>query len=75
MTSITLELDDRHSAVLEELSAEQGLSKAALLRQSLRLYQLVHIRAKDGQELAFVKNGQVVPMLMPSLLPLPPTKG
>lgn len=75
MTSITLELDDRHSAVLEELSAEQGLSKAALLRQSLRLYQLVHIRAKDGQELAFVKNGQVVPMLMPSLLPLQPTKG
>lgn len=67
MTSVTLELDDRHGAVLEALSAEQGMSKAALLRQALRLYQLVHDRNKRGQNLAFVQNGRVVPLLIPSM--------
>jgi predicted transcriptional regulator len=74
MATLTLELDERHNSVLEALATEQDMSKAAVLRQALRLYQLVHNRAKDGQDMAFTKDGQIVPLLVPSMLPLLPTK-
>lgn len=72
MPTLTLNLDERHDAVLEALAAEQDMSKTAVLRQALRLYQLVHERAKKGQDMAFVKDGQIVPLIMPSMLPIEP---
>lgn len=72
MKSLTIELDDRHSAALEALSLEQRMDNAAVLRQALRLYQAVHLRAKAGEELAFIKAGSVVPVTVPSMLPLLP---
>lgn len=70
MSALTLILDDRHTAVLESMSAEQGLSKAALLRQAIRLYQVIHERAKKGEQMAFVKDGEVVPFHTLSTLPI-----
>jgi predicted transcriptional regulator len=70
MSTLTLELDDRHTTALEALAAEQDMSKAQVLRQALRLYQMVHERAKDGQDMAFTKDGRLVPMLIPTMLPL-----
>lgn len=67
MKSLTLELDDRHAAALESLAAEMDMSKAAVLRQSLRLYQMVHLRLQQGEELAFTKNGVVVPQVVVGL--------
>ena len=69
MATMTLNMDDRHMAALEALAVEQGMSKTAVMRQSLRLYQLVHERAKSGEQLAFTKDGKVVPMFTPGLLP------
>lgn len=71
MPTLTLNLDDRHDEALTQLSHETDMSKTGVLRQALRLYQLVHQRAKDGQQLAFVKNGNVIPLITPSLMLMP----
>jgi len=48
---MTLMLTDREMNVLEELAVDRGLSKTALLRQALRLYQSVTQRIKSGEKL------------------------
>lgn len=72
MVTMTLNMDDRHMAALEALAAEQDMNKTQVMKQALRLYQMVHERAKDGQQLTFLKDGKVVPMVVPSMLPLLP---
>lgn len=51
--TMTLNLNDVEMAVLEDLSARKDLSKTALLRQALRLYQLVESRIDKGDKLFF----------------------
>ena len=63
MTTFSLNLSERESLALEQLSEETELNKTAVLRQALRLYQTVHLRAKDGEQLAFTKNGVLVPVV------------
>jgi predicted transcriptional regulator len=61
MSTLTLNLDERHMAALDALAVEQDMSKTGVMRQALRLYQMVHQRAKDGHQLAFVdRNGKLV---------------
>ena len=72
MSTMTLNLSERENAALEEICAEQDMSKTAVLRQALRLYQMVHVRQKQGQQLAFTKDGVLVPVVLVSML-LPPT--
>jgi len=51
--TMTLNLTDQEMVVLEELSVQKDLSKTALLRQALRLYQLVDARISRGEKLIF----------------------
>ena len=51
--TMTLNLTDAEMGVLEELCAKKDLSKTSLLRQALRLYQLVEIRLERGDKLFF----------------------
>jgi len=51
--TMTLNLTDAEMQVLEELSAKKDLSKTALLRQALRLYQMVEVRLEKGDKLFF----------------------
>mgnify|MGYP000057601538 CR=1 FL=1 len=51
--TMTLNLTDPEMEVLEDLSAKKDMSKTALIRQALRLYQLVDLRVRDGQKLFF----------------------
>ncbi len=51
--TMTLNLTDLEMQVLEELCAKKDLSKTALLRQALRLYQLVETRLEKGEKLFF----------------------
>lgn len=53
-STMTLALSERENAVLEDLARVQDLSKTGVLRQALRLYQLVHDRNSLGQKMAFV---------------------
>jgi hypothetical protein len=51
--TMTLNLTDNEMQVLEDLSAKRDLSKTAVLRQALRLYQLIEVRAARGEKLMF----------------------
>ena len=51
--TMTLNLTEAEMQVLEELSARKDLSKTALLRQALRMYQLVEARLERGDRLFF----------------------
>ncbi|WP_165235128.1 ribbon-helix-helix protein, CopG family [Aquisphaera insulae] len=51
--TMTLNLTDAEMATLEELSEKKDLSKTAVLRQALRLYQMVDARIERGDKLFF----------------------
>ncbi len=56
--TMTLNLTDHEMAVLEELAAKKDLSKTAIIRQALRLYQLVDFRIERGETLLFEDRGE-----------------
>ena len=51
--TMTLNLTEAEMAVLEELSLRKELSKTAVLRQALRLYQMVDLRLERGEKMFF----------------------
>lgn len=51
--TMTLNLTDSEMRVLEELSAKKDLTKTAVIRQALRLYQTVEARIEKGEKLLF----------------------
>ena len=51
--TMTLNLTEAEMAVLEALCQKRDLSKTALLRQALRLYQKVEERLEKGDKLFF----------------------
>lgn len=51
--TMTLNLTDAEMSALDELSARKDLTKTAVLRQALRLYQTVEIRIERGDKLLF----------------------
>jgi hypothetical protein len=51
--TMTLNLTEREMEVLEELSRRKELSKTAVIRQALRLFQLVDARLAQGEKLVF----------------------
>lgn len=51
--TMTLNLTDQEMRALEELSTQKDLSKTALVRQALRLYQMIDVRLGRGETLFF----------------------
>lgn len=51
--TMTLNLTEAEMAVLNELARKKDLSKTAVLRQALRLYQTVDLRLERGEKLFF----------------------
>ena len=51
--TMTLNLTEAEMAVLEALSEKKELSKTALLRQALRMYQVIDVRLERGDKLIF----------------------
>lgn len=51
--TMTLNLTEEEMTVLEELARKKDLSKTAVLRQALRLYQVVDLRLERGEKLIF----------------------
>jgi hypothetical protein len=47
---MTLMLSDKEMSLLDDLSRSRGMSKTALLRQALRLYQSVTERLENGDK-------------------------
>ena len=51
--TMTLNLTEAEMDVLEALSEKRDLSKTALLRQALRMYQAIEGRLENGDKLFF----------------------
>jgi predicted transcriptional regulator len=51
--TMTLNLTDAEMRVLEELAKKKDLSKTAVIRQALRLYQMVDARLAAGEKVFF----------------------
>lgn len=53
--TMTLNLTDAEMSVVEDFSARKDMSKTAVMRQALRLYQLLETRVEKGDKL-YVEN-------------------
>lgn len=51
--SVLVQLNDAEWKALEKLAKKKDLSKVAVMRQALRLYELVDVRTSDGEKLVF----------------------
>lgn len=49
--TMTLNLTDAEMDALETLATQKDLNKTAVIRQALRLYQLVDQRTREGKKL------------------------
>lgn len=50
---MTLNMPEREMRALEGLADHHQMSKTAVMRQALRLYQLIHIRLQNGETFSF----------------------
>ena len=51
--TMTLNLTETEMEAVEELASRKELSKTAVMRQALRLYQMVETRLEQGEKLFF----------------------
>lgn len=51
--TMTLNLTDAEMQVLDDLSYRKDITKTAVIRQALRLYQTVDARVERGEKLLF----------------------
>lgn len=51
--TVVVQLNDAEWDALEDLAKKKDLSKVAVMRQALRLYQLVDVRTSEGEKLVF----------------------
>jgi hypothetical protein len=51
--TMTLNLTGAEMQVLEDLAKKKDLTKTAVLRQAIRLYQMIEIRLSAGEKLLF----------------------
>lgn len=54
--TMTLNLTDAEMDVLEQLASTKDLTKTGVLRQALRLYQMIDVRLARGEKV-FIENG------------------
>ena len=51
--TMTLNLTETEMEVLTKLAETKGISKTGVLRQALRLYQVIAVRTSQGEKLFF----------------------
>jgi len=49
LTEVTTNLNSKEIKVLDEIAKEKGMSRDTILRQSLRIYQIVETLSKKGK--------------------------
>ena len=49
--TMTLNLSDEEMALLEELCQRYDMSKTAVVRKALRMYQVIDLRLRKGEKL------------------------
>jgi len=69
--TMTLNLKAREMAVVEQIAADADLSKTAVIRQALRLYQLTRERILAGETMHFSgDHDRMVMFVGPDFVPL-----
>jgi len=69
--TMTLNLSEREMAVVEQMARDADLSKTALIRSALRLYQLVTERIKSGETMSFSGDKERIALFVgPGFTPL-----
>jgi predicted transcriptional regulator len=58
MAKYTIQMNDRLEAVLDDLAAREGISKAQVIRKSLTLLKLAEDQKDEGYALTLVKDGE-----------------
>jgi hypothetical protein len=61
--TMTLNFPQREMDALEKLAEHHQMSKTAVMRQALRLYQLIHVRLQAGETLSFSGDKDRVMMI------------
>lgn len=51
--TMTLNLSPQEMQVISDLAKQKDLSKTAIIRQAIRLYQLVDVRLSSGETMSF----------------------
>ena len=51
--TMTLNLTEAEMRVLEDLAKKKDLTKTAVVRQAIRLYQMIDVRMLAGEKLVF----------------------
>ena len=51
--TMTLNLTEAEMRALEELASKKDLTKTAVIRQAIRLYQMIEARLSAGEKLVF----------------------
>ena len=52
-STMTLNMPEREMLALEKIAEHHQMSKTAVMRQALRLYQLIDIRLRAGETFSF----------------------
>jgi predicted transcriptional regulator len=58
--TMTLNLSDEEMDVVEKIAADCDMSKTAVLKQALRMYQLIRVRMEAGETMSFSGDPQRV---------------
>lgn len=53
MKGMTLNLAEREDEALEAMAKKKAMTKTAVIRQALRLYQLLDAKMAEGKEMVF----------------------
>lgn len=52
-STMTLNMPEREMRALEALAGHHQMSKTAVVRQALRVYQMIHLRLQAGETMSF----------------------
>lgn len=70
--TMTLNMTGPEMAALNELADKTGMSKTAVMRQALRLYQMIHKRLSGGERMSFSGDKQRMIDFVGIGFPIPP---
>ena len=54
--TMTLNITEQEMVILEKLAGEKGVTKTALIRQALRLYQTIDEKLKNGEDISCLQE-------------------
>lgn len=72
--TMTLNMPQRYMVALDAMAVEEGMSKTAVVRAALRLYQLLKARMRETGATEIMlrgQDGEVVRLVPVDFLPLP----